>query len=107
MLRSPAKLRSEYEGRPRDIDADVTRLLGQDASLQLEELHAVRRRLLEAEKDAVDGAYRTGLIDEESRDRLRRAIDAHLHGSEQGSRTPRSFATDLPERRRQWATTSG
>ena len=76
------ELRSEYEGRSTDIDADVTRLLGQDASLQLEELHAVRRHLLQAEKDAIGGAYRKGLIDEESRDRLRRAIDARLHRSQ-------------------------
>lgn len=78
------ELRSEYEDRSNNIDADVTRLYSQDASLRLKELLAVRRRLLEAEKDAIGEAYRQGMIDEESRDRLRRAIDARIHRAEWG-----------------------
>ena len=69
------ELRSEYERLSMEIEVDVTRLYAEDAALRREELHAVRRHLLEVEKDAIAEACRKGLIDEESRDRLRRAID--------------------------------
>jgi CPA1 family monovalent cation:H+ antiporter len=72
------ELRAEYERLSTAIETDVTQLYVEDADLRGEELHAVRRHLLEVEKDAIVEAHRKGLIDGESRDRLRRAIDARI-----------------------------
>jgi CPA1 family monovalent cation:H+ antiporter len=71
-----SELRTEYEGRTTRLADCLLGLDEIDASTPGAELRTVRRRLWEVEKGAVSEAYRNGLIDGESRDRLLREIAA-------------------------------
>ncbi len=73
-----AEMRSEYQARAKAIAEDLAAIQSADTGPRHEEQRAVRRQLLEAERDAVGEAYRKGMIDEEARNRLRREIDARI-----------------------------
>jgi CPA1 family monovalent cation:H+ antiporter len=68
-------IRSEYEERARTIDAELTRMRTEDATLAREDLAVLRSRLTDAEKRAIRDAHDRGLIDGDSRDLLLRKID--------------------------------
>ena len=72
------ELRREYEERGRRAEEELRKLHEQHGGLRVEEERAARRRLLFAERDAVQHAARHGIVGEEALARTLSDIDQRL-----------------------------
>lgn len=78
-------LTNEYTERMSAAEQRLRELPAQVESLPVEELHRVRRHLLNVEKEHVLDAFRLGAMSETTRDRLLADIDARWTTSELGA----------------------
>jgi CPA1 family monovalent cation:H+ antiporter len=90
-------LASEYRAREEAANESLRSLHLAKSELREEELHAVRRHLLLAEKDAVIHAHHQGFLGQEAESKLLEEIDARLFRLEAGETPEPARAAASPE----------
>jgi monovalent cation:H+ antiporter, CPA1 family len=77
------RLREEYSTYLANSEEELRELHIQASAVAEEEIHAVRRQLLQIEKDTVNHDYRKGMLSQEAYDDLMVEVDARLFRLEQ------------------------
>jgi CPA1 family monovalent cation:H+ antiporter len=72
------RLRSEYEEREREARDEMRKIHVEESDLEREELRTARRRVLQAEKEAILDASHRGLLGRESYEHLLADADARI-----------------------------
>jgi CPA1 family monovalent cation:H+ antiporter len=80
------ELRENLEEQQDEVRADLAEYFGRHDVIRRSQFRTARRRILSAQRSAIDDAFRRGLISEETLRNLRRDIDAQFSTEEIGHR---------------------
>jgi CPA1 family monovalent cation:H+ antiporter len=91
------ELRENLEDQQDEVRADLAEYFGRHDVIRRSQFRTARRRILSAQRSAIDDAFRRGLISEETLRNLRRDIDAQFSTEEIGRRLESTVDADQKE----------